>query len=495
MRTPGVLALVGLIASACARNLRGVAREVERALEDSYDRPPREMAPSHDGGGALITKPMGGAATFSYLEDGYGSELALKPIPGPGGVSGNWNNIAAAVDGRGDTATTLTLAQGDERGSSKYVDYDMGVKKRVKGMKILMESEDPGLQWKLQYWDNDSDLRWRDFFPFRRHGEGWESIDVNDKDTIVVRLRVKGKHPVSITHLELYGSKPFTIGCHAGSPISNPNNREAAMRSIAQKDFSFDQVLYYTPISGYKDYSSVKKRLDWGKDVVWVIEFMEDSGNKHTYDRVLDGEWDGRLQRIADGIIRDNRRIMLRPFHEFNGGWYNWGFLYGSSSPEKFVRAWRYTVDFFRQRTDLVRFQLNYNVANGRDDKTSFSRFWPGKDYVDSVVVSCFNRAYTSPWHQYWSSFEELYAPAYGKLIPIIEGTPLGVAETSSTSYRGDKAQWIRDTFQTFRYRYPEVTEVNFFLENKGNLDWDLNTDGQVRAFVQGGLEIQRLHA
>ncbi|CAM9261440.1 unnamed protein product, partial [Chrysoparadoxa australica] len=149
MRTGGRLfAMATLVAAACARNLRGIASEVERALdgpEVTPELPQRVKAPSHDGGGGPDTKPLGGATTFALSDGGWGSELDLKPIPGPGGVSGNWNNIAAAVDGRSDTATTLTLTQGDDGGESKFVDYDMGVRRRVKGVKVLMESEDPDL--------------------------------------------------------------------------------------------------------------------------------------------------------------------------------------------------------------------------------------------------------------------------------------------------------------------------------------------------------------
>jgi hypothetical protein len=105
------------------------------------------------------------------------------------------------------------------------------------------------------------------------------------------------------------------------------------------------------------------------------------------------------------------------------------------------------------------------------------------------AVITTYNRAYTDEWHQYWRTFAEEFDNAYDQVTSLTE-KPIGIAEVSSTSYGGDKPQWIIDAFNSIAYDYPRVQQVSWFLTNKlvsGVLwDWDLNTQQEKDAFVQG---------
>ncbi len=63
---------------------------------------------------------------------------------------------------------------------------------------------------------------------------------------------------------------------------------------------------------------------------------------------------------------------------------------------------------------------------------------------------------------------------------------PLCVAEMSSMDAFGQKALWIRSTWNSLAYQYPRITGIVWFLANKGQQDLDLNTSEQRRAYSEG---------
>jgi hypothetical protein len=49
----------------------------------------------------------------------------------------------------------------------------------------------------------------------------------------------------------------------------------------------------------------------------------------------------------------------------------------------------------------------------GKDDPRPFSDFWPGTEGLVNVAITCYNRAFSTPAHQYSLSFEEAFDDAY----------------------------------------------------------------------------------
>jgi endoglucanase len=247
----------------------------------------------------------------------------------------------------------------------------------------------------------------------------------------------------------------------------------------------FDHILQYQKVKNI-DYTKIVRFLDLNYDVVLNLEFQDTYANLQD---ITNGVYDSYLISLAHDIKADGRTIWLRPLHEFNGNWYNWGTLYSGNSIDDFVPAWKHVVQLFRDQDAPVKFQLNYNRYNGKGDTTSFSAFWPGDDYVDMVVITSYNRAYTDEWHQYWSTFSEDFENAYNQVVSLTN-KQIGIAEMSSTSYGGDKPQWIINAFNSIAYDYPQVQQVTWFLTNRpvSDLiwDWDLNTQEEKDAFIQG---------
>lgn len=259
-----------------------------------------------------------------------------------------------------------------------------------------------------------------------------------------------------------------------------------------ETNLQLDHVLLFQPVSKI-DYSKVIPFLDAGYDVILNIEFFDNYANLKD---IASGKYDTNLLHLAESIKRDGRTIWLRPLHEFNGDWYNWGAFYGEGQDIKdFKAAWIHVVTFFREREVPVKFQFNYNRRNGKDMPNPFSDWWVGDEYVDMVVITSYNRAYTSEFHQYWRTFSEEFSPAYEQVVKLT-GKPIGIAEMSSTSYGGDKPKWIDDAFKDIAQKYPRVEQVTWFLYNRpvGSTiwDWGINTQAERDAFSNGVLLLQK---
>ena len=255
----------------------------------------------------------------------------------------------------------------------------------------------------------------------------------------------------------------------------------------ADLSVSFNHVLQFQSIRQL-DYARIVALLDRGYDVILNVEFQDSFANLYN---VTAGMYDAYLVDLCNSIKADGRTIWIRTLHEFNGDWYNWGVLYPGNRKEDFVPAWRHVVQLFRDQGTPVKFQLNYNTRNGKDDPTLFSAFWPGDEWVDMTVITNYNRAGTDKWHPdtAWREFKNSFTYPYNQISPLTT-KPIGVAETSSTSHGGDKAQWIINTFNSIVSDFPRVSQVTWFLRNKvvdgKSWDWDLNTPEDKDSFRRG---------
>ncbi len=283
--------------------------------------------------------------------------------------------------------------------------------------------------------------------------------------------------------LSRFSSKTISLGVYPGqSSLSDIENLV---------DKRFNHVLVFEEVKDLQ-YYKVQKYLDHGYDVILCITFTADHANLK---EIRDGKYDKYLRTLADKIVKDGRIVWLRPLHEFNGNWDNWDVLFPGNKKEDFIPAWKRVVSIFREKKAPVKFQLNYNRINGlnsslgQTDTMPFSELYPGDDWVDMVVVSCYNRSGSDIYHTTWMTFEEQFNDPYKQVIALTK-KPIGVAEIGSTSYGGDKPQWIIDAFTSFKTKFGRVQMITWFLYNRkfGDkiLDWALNTPADVQAFKTG---------
>ncbi|KAG5182566.1 glycoside hydrolase superfamily, partial [Tribonema minus] len=230
-------------------------------------------------------------------------------------------------------------------------------------------------------------------------------------------------------------------------------------------------------------WNTVKPALDKVDDVVLVVQF--DTYDYTNLQEIGDGRYDASLNQFIDAWKDDgNRRLSIRPMHEFNGDWYPWGtFRGGGNSKDNFKRAFQHVAGVFKRRGANVKMQLAYNCDSAQNDGSPFADWYPGDDVVDIILCSAYNRSGLEGHG--WESFDEVFGGGYDRMASIPGNKPLGLGETGSTDWGGDKPAWISDAFNQLVYKYTRVQECHWLLENKEG-DWDLNTDGDVWAFGDG---------
>lgn len=283
------------------------------------------------------------------------------------------------------------------------------------------------------------------------------------------------------------GSFPLVQGAEDNIAVGVYPGGKAVWEYESELGVKFNHVLQFQSVKQL-NYAQIVPFLDRGYDIILNIEFQDSFANLK---QIAAGYYDSYLIALAKAIKNDGRTIWLRPLHEFNGDWYNWGTLYIGNTIADFIPAWRHVVQVFRDQGAPVKFQLNYNRSNGKDNPTAFSAFYPGDEWVDMVLVTCYNRAGTDQWSppSSWREFRDVFKTPYDKICALTS-KPIGLAETSSTTYGGDKVQWILNAFKAFANDFPRLSQVTWLLKNKtvnGILrNWDLNSEAEKDAFTRG---------
>jgi mannan endo-1,4-beta-mannosidase len=75
--------------------------------------------------------------------------------------------------------------------------------------------------------------------------------------------------------------------------------------------------------------------------------------------------------------------VILRPYHEFDGGWFWWGAPH--CTKEEFTSLWRFTVSYLRDSLDVHNFIYAFSPDNKFSSETEFLERYPGDEWVDLV--------------------------------------------------------------------------------------------------------------
>ncbi|WP_242928758.1 glycosyltransferase [Pontibacter vulgaris] len=182
---------------------------------------------------------------------------------------------------------------------------------------------------------------------------------------------------------------------------------------------------------------------------------------------ILAGNYDEYIKRYAQLIAKTGVPMYLRFGHEPENPFYPWSPEYGNS-PEKYVAAWRYVVDKFRQE-GVTNVAWVWNPWK----HTTMLDYYPGDDYVDWIGVTALNYGQAYSDHA-WRTFDDLYEPFRSHLTRIKK--PVMLAEFGTTEFGGDKAAWLKYALYNISFDYPEIKAVVFF-----NSDRDKNWPNEWR--------------
>ncbi|WP_315853916.1 glycoside hydrolase family 26 protein [Crateriforma spongiae] len=169
--------------------------------------------------------------------------------------------------------------------------------------------------------------------------------------------------------------------------------------------------------------------------------------------------------KFFKGLTVDGVKIpvLFRPFHEHTHNAFWWGVK--SCSSEEYVSAYRYTVDYLRDKgvDNLLLVYSPYSVTRTGEEEMR-SRY-PGDKYVDFVAVDHYgNEIYRDgeePWEVFYHEFLEnceitaSFAQKHEKPVVIAEiGVRKGLKNSSKTSWYVDLLEMLKSDAHARQFVY-----------------------------------------
>jgi hypothetical protein len=229
------------------------------------------------------------------------------------------------------------------------------------------------------------------------------------------------------------------------------------------------------------------------KDVVLTLVI------KAPLERIAGGGVDKELKALAR-MIRKGRRhhYIIRPLHEGDGNWYQWGMYYPGNTPELYAKAFVHVATVLKGNTDKgqVTIEANFNRRDSHrppgpltEIDSWFSKIDP---VVDMYAISSYNRCGTADNYKEEKTFAEEFGPAYEKLAERTD-KPINVAEVATSGLCGvPKLQWYVDMLQSVEDQFPQVKMVTFLFgkvesgvaSNEVEVNWGFPTTEEEKGFA-----------
>lgn len=180
--------------------------------------------------------------------------------------------------------------------------------------------------------------------------------------------------------------------------------------------------------------------------------------------RILSGEKDPVITRMADDIRALGDTVFLRYFWEMDGK----KKADVAESPKRYVAAWRHVHHVFEQRgtTNVAWVWCPNAYAFWTHDAM---KWYPGDNYVDWACADGYNWGGRHGWRGFAKIFRSFYRRFRGR-------KPMMIGETGSVERGGSKAGWIRNAAKTLKRDFPKIRAFVWFNSIDGAYDWRVNT-------------------
>ena len=212
---------------------------------------------------------------------------------------------------------------------------------------------------------------------------------------------------------------------------------------------------------GWVDSEAYKLAVRGGYDILMCWEL-----HKINFDSILRGEHDAYIRSYVAAAAQYPNLVVLRPFHESNGNWYDWT----PGSGRGYVRdatqwkgAWQHVVRIARTVPNSSRVKF-YWCMNGNDaGGPSMESLWPGAEWVDIIGVDAY--AWGGPGG---GSFDQIHADAYRRITALHPTAAYWVGETGLDDQNGT-TEWYRGAYRS--EQFPRMTTVCWFHTNNFVVD------------------------
>jgi len=278
------------------------------------------------------------------------------------------------------------------------------------------------------------------------------------------------------------------IGAYVGGPEDHP---KPTKKNIAA--FESLQDRHVDVVHLFVHWDTENETWEWTRQYVDIakangsIMMLSWMPSPYTAQDIIDGKGDEYIDTYVKGVKEFGEEIWLRPLHESNGDWYSWGTGADriNNAEDKLAAAYRHIVDKFRD-ANVTNVKWIWTTNNSNSGVSTLTGSYPGDDYIDYISIDGYNWGTSRSWSS-WKTFEQVFDDAYEALIKIPK--PIFLAEFSSSSSGGDKAEWFTDMFNLLPEKYPRIVGLVIFSRSKNETeaDWALNsTEEAVEAWRKG---------
>lgn len=268
----------------------------------------------------------------------------------------------------------------------------------------------------------------------------------------------------------------FQVGAWVGGPGQYPQPTQQNVQAFQDLQGTHLDLISYFALFDINDWNATAQYANVAKNngSTLVVTWM---ANGYNAQELVNGKADNYIREYAKGVKGFGDEIWLRPLHEANGDWYDWGVgKSGAGNTDANVaEAFRHIVKIFKEEgVTNVKWVWTTNASN-QGSGTTLTGNYPGDDYVDYISIDGYNWGTCQSWSS-WQTFSQVFKKAYNALANIDK--PLFIAEISSSELGGNKAEWITDMFEHFATDFSRVFAVMWFSQSKeaNEGDWALNT-------------------
>ena len=268
----------------------------------------------------------------------------------------------------------------------------------------------------------------------------------------------------------------FQVGAWVGGPGQYPQPTQQNVQAFQDLQGTHLDLISYFALFDINDWNATEEYANVAKEngSTLVVTWM---ANGYGAQDLVDGKADSYIRDYAKGVKNYGEEIWLRPLHEANGDWYDWGVgKEGAGNTDANVaEAFRHIVKIFKEEgVTNVKWVWTTNASN-QGSGTTLTGNYPGDEYVDYISIDGYNWGKCQSWSS-WQTFSQVFKKAYNALANIDK--PLFIAEISSSELGGNKAEWITDMFEHFATDFSRVFAVMWFSQSKeaNEGDWALNT-------------------
>lgn len=260
---------------------------------------------------------------------------------------------------------------------------------------------------------------------------------------------------------------------------------------------------YVQPNATYIATHGAAPMITWAPHLHTTPEIIDGSKTLHQADgetRTLDEHIESWAEGICELAMVSEQPVLMRPMHEMNGGWFTWGISYRGhdgaypNSDESFQEAWIKIHDTFRDHCsqEHVKFLWTMNHAS-TGEGTTYMGAYPGDKYVDYVGMDGYNWGGHTPWG--WSTFDDLFGDVYCAITAQTD-VPVLLPEWGSAEKGGDKAEWLRGSFDRIRSgEYGQIVGSMYFhvdkheRESDSYVEWGVDSSDEALAAYKTSLQ------